>query len=756
VTKPLRVRDFHTPLPEEYIWTANDAAVIDSSLRLSNVKRNDWHVNPRYFRAHFQVNSVPPQATLYLAGPRNVRVWINDRLLADLRVTPKPHRNFEVFAVDASGFFRSGENVIAIEAVRGYGSHHHSNALRTNWLNAGEVLAAKLIPAAPGNLQPPLLISNSAWKSSTTAIDGWETTHFDDTGWKSVDTLGGIESSPDFFQWNADTGMYAWPGYLGESPEMANYLVRPVHSELRADGLLLDFGRELSGRILLSADAPIAHAHVRCGESLGELMHAPYLGEIDLMVRAGNAVRTPRTGFRFALVRIDEPDAKVSIQAEGTYDPIPQIGSFKSSDTRLNRIWETAVYTAHLSMQDSIYDGIKRDRGRWIGDDEVVDRVISDVYGDGRLVRAALDDAIGAAPVREAVNGLPGYSAWWIVSESEYIRRWGDRGQFDSVRQRMQQLLANMEQAVDAQGLYTSHGEGRNFVDWSNGFSSDSPEARRALHVEYLFAFRRAAWLLRIAGDTGLAEHYESVADRMLRVAHQVLQDKSAAYGNRWQTNAIAVLAGAAQTDEERAAVWHVLARANGRREPEDVITPYYGSYLLSAMAALGHREDALTWMSNYWGQMLDAGATSFWEAWDPAWAGQDTHARLEADDKVGYNASLAHGWSSGPAAWLAEEILGVTIADDAKRTLLIRPDLAGLQWARGAVWTSYGTIHVDIAQDQLRVESPRDVKAVLLLPPGNWTINGAQVRGELDQRERRTRFLLQGTEIYEFKRLPQ
>jgi alpha-L-rhamnosidase len=321
------------------------------------------------------------------------------------------------------------------------------------------------------------------------------------------------------------------------------------------------------------------------------------------------------------------------------------------------------------------------------------------------------------------------------VAESEYVRRWNDRGQLDAVLPRMKELLANMEQSIDAQGLYAPHGDGRVFVDWAKGFSADSPEARRALDFEYLLAFSRAAWLLRTAGDAATAGHYDALADRMLRAARAQLKGASGAYGDRWQTNAIAVLAGVVESDAERAAVWRVLSRAVGQREPDDAITPYYGSYLLSAMAELGHREEALAWMRSYWGGMLDAGATSFWETWDPAWAGADAHARLQADDKTGYYTSLAHGWSSGPAAWLAEQVLGVTVGEDARRTLLIRPDLAGLQWARGVVATSYGAVRVDVARDRVRLDVPHGVPAVLVLPAGSWMMNDTRVRGEVTLR---------------------
>jgi hypothetical protein len=582
---------------------------------------------------------------------------------------------------------------------------------------------------------------------------GWEKPEFDDSSWKPVASLGGIESDADFFQWNADAGMYAWPGYLGEAPYMANYRMNAVRTELRSDSLPLDFGRELNGRIVIVAGPRILRAQVRYGESMGELLNAPYLGDISILAPAGAEARGPKSGFRYALVSFDGDSSGAEVFAEGIYYPATQVGNFESSDARLNKIWETAAYTAHLSMQDSILDGIKRDRGRWIGDDEVIDRVVADVYGDGRLVKAGLEDAIGQEPITEHVNGLPGYSAWWVVSEAEYVRRWGDLRQLLGVKDRLLELLSRMERELDARNVYAAASGAKPFVDWAHDFDSDSPEARRAMHFEYLLAFRKAAWQLRQAGDEIDAARYDARADSMAEAARKYLKDENGAFGDRWQTNAIAVLAGAAESTDEREAAWRVLRRSVTGRKPSDVITPYYGSYLLQAMAELGHRREALDWMRAFWGGMLDAGATSFWEAWDPAWAGSNPHARLEADGKVGYNASLAHGWASGPAAWLMEELLGVKTIEPGSRIVQVRPDLAGLEWMRGAVATPLGAVKVEARENRIVVAIPAGMEAVVDLPAGQWMLNGIAVKMEKIEFGTRVRMVLRQAGQFEFVR---
>jgi hypothetical protein len=735
------------------MWTANDAAVAVKKEPLSQLKRNDWKVQPHFFRREFTIAAKPEKTTLYIAGPRSARVWLNGGLAAELNYSDGHHMGFGVMTADVSATLHLGRNVIAIEAVRGYGSHHHTNALKTSWLNSGEVLAVKILPVAKGVNGAALVVSDGAWKSTAEAVKGWEKPAFDDTGWKPVASLGGIESDVDFFQWNADAGMYAWPGYLGEAPYMANYRMNAVKTERRGDGLLFDFGREINGRIAITAGRHALSAHMRYGESMGELVHAPYLGEISLVAPAGQEARGPKSGFRYALVAFDGDGAEAQVCAEGIYYPTVQVGSFESSDARLNRIWETAAYTAHLSMQDSILDGIKRHRGRWIGDDEVIDRVVADVYGDGRLVKAGLDDAIGPEPVTGHVNGLPGYSAWWVIAEAEYVRRWGDLRQLNGIKDRLLELLPRMERELNAQSVYVAASDAKPFVDWANGLSGDSPEARRAVHFEYLLAFRQAAWLLRLDGDETDAARYSARANAMAAAAQKYLVDESGAFGDRWQTNAIAVLAGAVVSDAQREAVWRVLARTVTGRKPGDVITPYYGSYLLSAMAELGHRREALDWMRAYWGGMLDAGATIFWEAWDPAWSGSDPHSRLEADGKVGYNASLAHGWASGPAAWLMEELLGVKAMEPGYRMVQVRPELAGLEWVHGAVATPRGAVHVDVNKNHIVVAIPAGMEATVLLPAGEWMLDGVAVKSEKAEAGVRERTVLRHSGRFEFVR---
>ena len=158
----------------------------------------------------------------------------------------------------------------------------------------------------------------------------------------------------------------------------------------------------------------------------------------------------------------------------------------------------------------------------------------------------------------------------------------------------------------------------------------------------------------------------------------------------------------------------------------------FYGYYMLRAMAAAGNYEGALERIREYWGAMLDLGATTFWEDFDMAWlpaaridepvpAGmRDLHRECGAYCYRGFRHSLCHGWASGPTAWLTEYVLGVEVVEPGCRRLRIDPHLGVLEWVEGTFPTPYGAVKIrhEKAPDgtvKSRVEAPRGVKTELV-----------------------------------------
>ena len=239
--------------------------------------------------------------------------------------------------------------------------------------------------------------------------------------------------------------------------------------------------------------------------------------------------------------------------------------------------------------------------------------------------------------------------------------------------------------------------------------------------------------MLRELGDTANAAKYEARATEIEAGAQKYLVDASSgAFGPRWQTNAAAVIGGAAKP-EQYDAIWkNVLSQVGTGPTNSLIISPYYNYYVIRAMAEVGHREEALKWIRQYWGGMIGEGATSFWEAYDTSWNRGDFHASLQADNGSGYFVSLAHGWSSGPTAWLMEQVLGIKPTGAGFSTVDIRPDLVDLVWAKGAEPTPHGLLKVDARKSgsavTIAVDVPEGVVARVSVPASSArvTVNGA------------------------------
>jgi hypothetical protein len=410
-------------------------------------------------------------------------------------------------------------------------------------------------------------------------------------------------------------------------------------------------------------------------------------------------------------------------------------------------------------MQDDIWDAPKRDRGRWMGDLDVSGHVIGKVFADKFLMEDTLTHLIGAEPVTQHVNGIAGYSAFWMTGEADYYRHMGSREHLASIHQRLIELQRYMDTELDENHLYANLNKSWPFVDWSPDLYGDTAEARRGTQIEFYWAYCEGAWLLRELGDTAAAEHFDERAAILKQAAdHYLFDSYMGTWGPRWQINAMAVLSELAGP-KQYAAIWdQVLSQLGHQAFSPWTVSPYYNYYVVSAMARMGHRGEALDWIRKYWGGMLDEGATTFWESYDLNWPKEKPHISLEADGTSGFFVSLDHGWSSGPTAWLMEEILGIRPTARGFDAAVIRPDLADLEWARGVEPTPHGAIRISVKKSlgvlETTLDLPAGIETQVLLPspgPGRQiTVNGQPVESIPAENGTRARIRIHAAGHYE------
>ena len=498
--------------------------------------------------------------------------------------------------------------------------------------------------------------------------------------------------------------------------ENAEHLLKPYTGQVSTDEpevtsfgqggyVLLDFGKEIQGGIqlvrTLSGPKDEIRFRIVLGESVTEALsrwdapgstatndHA--VRDFELAVPWLGSVEVGNSGFRFARIELaegrgDEIDL-LAVRAISRKRDLAYLGSFRCSYERLNQIWQTGAYTVHLCMQDYLWDGIKRDRLVWMGDMHPEIMTVNTVFGNQQVVRKSLDYVRDKTAPTDWMNGICSYSLWWIILQHHLYEWYGDKAYLEEQGEYLQALLHSVMENVD--GNREAYQDGR-FIDWP---SNDQPDVIHAgLQALTIRALEAGAEMAECLGNNYLQQECTVVAKQLRTYVPDAVGNSQAA--------ALLSIEGLLDADEASA-----IILGNG---PEK-FTSFMGYYLLEALARSGHYAEAMQLISDYWGRMIDLGATTFWEDFnyndgkDAARIDEvvpegkfDIHADGGAWCYVGLRHSFCHGWASGPTAWLSEHVLGIEPVEPGFKTVRINPNLGDLEWAEGTFPTPYGLIRI-------------------------------------------------------------
>jgi hypothetical protein len=137
-------------------------------------------------------------------------------------------------------------------------------------------------------------------------------------------------------------------------------------------------------------------------------------------------------------------------------------------------------------------------------------------------------------------------------------------------------------------------------------------------------------------------------------------------------------------------------------------LSTFLGFYVLQARSVAGDQEGTLESAIEYWGTMLDYGATTFWEDFDLNWilnSGRideiasegmnDLHGDFGKYCYPGYRKSLSHGWASGVTAWLSKFVLGINVVEPGFKRVQVLPLLGSLDFVEGTVPSPLGILKI-------------------------------------------------------------
>ncbi len=452
--------------------------------------------------------------------------------------------------------------------------------------------------------------------------------------------------------------------------EQALKIRRPLQPVLRSDEewtgslthvqgpatLILDFGKEMHGgiRIITGRDSVPCKVHVRFGESLAEACstlgekgacndHSPRDFEVTLVELSDNTIG--RTGFRF--VRLDFSEgAQYIIQNIYCVNEIlskKPVYSYKGNDKRIKNIFDTAKRTVDLCASSGlIWDGVKRDRLVWIGDMYPEMISLATMYGRLKEIENSLDFVRDCTPLPGWMNGYPTYSMWWIMIVADYYKMTGARDYAEKQLAYMSALVKQVDEFSDDEG-HTHYPF--NFVDWPTARSPEAYDGTRAITI---IAIRKAIEIFKEFGiDSALAE---KVLAKLIKLPING--------GDKKQIVALKYFAVGWLSDDEYKKL--IDGGAKG-------LSTFMSYFILKAIASVD-QDKAIEIMKEYYGAMLDIGATSFFEDFDIEWTKgssridklpkknqKDIHGDFGDYCYVGFRHSFCHGWSSGVIKFIEE-----------------------------------------------------------------------------------------------------
>ncbi|MEH7544802.1 MULTISPECIES: sugar hydrolase [Bacillaceae] len=419
------------------------------------------------------------------------------------------------------------------------------------------------------------------------------------------------------------------------------------------DSFILDFGDHQVGYLTLkirSAGSP-PDAPLKLKLTIGEMpvemaepfenyngwLSSSWLQEETIFVDVFPAVLSLPRRYSFRYVKFDvidtSPKYRVvfeSVECKAvTSANISAVQKLSHKDEELQKIDEISIKTLADCMQDVFEDGPKRDRRLWLGDLRLQALANYETFGTNDLVKrclylfASVPDDKGKVPANVFVapkliaddTYLFDYSLFFAASLHDYYFATSD---LETLKELWPTAYRQVELALerlDENNILKDTPDWWSFIDWQEGLNKQSPS-----QAVLIYTMKQ---VIRLAEELNVLEK-ESLKDRLTEIVEATktyLWDEEQQFfisgSDRqvsWASQIWMVLAGVLTKEENNKLMKHLLAEnpAVGNA------TPYMYHHLIEALLVSGEKEQAIEEMKNYWGGMIQDGADTFWELYDP------------------------------------------------------------------------------------------------------------------------------------------
>jgi hypothetical protein len=455
-----------------------------------------------------------------------------------------------------------------------------------------------------------------------------------------------------------------------------------LHERLlrKGDSFILDFGGHRAGQLefdLLgegtSVDSP-ARLRFTFGEVPGDVAEPlyPYHGElssawlpIDTITvdYLPQHVRLPRRySFRYVKFEVLDTSPHFGVRFANTHaiafsstTLTPQQLSPDQPEW-LRQIDQVSLATLRDCMQTVFEDGPRRDQRLWIGDLRLQARANYVTFKNYDLVKRCL--YLFAGLPREKDGFLPAcvfekpvpvttntfildYAALYGAIVLDYLHATGDRATAKDLWPVVRRQLDILLGFNDAANLFQIPPDAWAFIDWNAQLDKAA-----SMQGVIVYALRRVYELAQMIDTEKEVAHYPQLIDKMVKAGRDTYYDATRGVcvsgpsrQISWASQAWMVLSGCMDAKESAIALRKAVLENKTAIRPT---TAYLYHHVTEAMVEAGMRKEALQLIRGYWGGMVDAGADTFWEAYDP----EDSKFSPYGDVHIN---SFCHAWSCTP-----------------------------------------------------------------------------------------------------------
>lgn len=443
----------------------------------------------------------------------------------------------------------------------------------------------------------------------------------------------------------------------------------------KGDSVCLDFGTHLVGRVTLKfgfqgshPDAP-AWLRLKFAERACELSEnaEDYHGwismgwiqqeQIHIDVLPAVLELPRRYAFRYLQIQVLDVSSKYRLTIEDAFcvaTTSADEGKLEAYNAtpRLAQLDAVACRTLRSCMQDVFEDGPKRDRRLWLGDLRMQALANYETFKNDDLVKRCLYLFAGTTQEQGRVGAclftepqievddttMFDYSLFFLPTLLDYYKATGDLQTLKDLAPTGWKQLELAQAYFDESGLVRdSKVLGWCFVDWNLGLNKQA-----SAQGIYLYCVKAAMEIAQILGADAsrLQADYEAKKAAAEQLWNGAFYVSGAACQISWASQVWMTLGGALHGNAQ------LLERLEGCEEAERMVTPYMYHNYVDALICAGQKDKALQVLCTYWGGMLDEGADTFWELYNPQNPNESPYGGTIVN-------SYCHAWSCAPAYFL-------------------------------------------------------------------------------------------------------